>query len=345
MGVPVEFRAASYHFELPAASIAQHPAPTRHQARLLTLDRAGGAVTLGHVPDLLPQLGPGDCLVRNVARVDRARLRGVKVPSGGRVEALLLDPLAPTRWRAMVRPSKKLAPGAPVRFGSVEARLGARLEGGLREVVFASAADLARAREQAGEVPLPPYIAPEGQDMGRYQTTYARVGGSVAAPTAGLHFEAADFEAWRARGVEVVDVSLDVGAGTFAPLRTSDVRDHRMHAERFRLEPQAAALLARCRAEGRRVVALGTTAMRVLESLPDHPGWEAGLEAATDLYVLPGYRFRMTQALVTNFHLPGSTLLLLVSAFAGREAVLEAYARARDEGLRFFSFGDCCWIR
>jgi S-adenosylmethionine:tRNA ribosyltransferase-isomerase len=245
----------------------------------------------------------------------------------------------------MVRPSKKLPVGARVRFGGVRATLGERLPGGLREVRFASAEEVARAREEVGELPLPPYILPAGQDLSRYQTTYARVGGSVAAPTAGLHFEAGDFTGLAARGVEVVDVSLDVGAGTFAPLRVEDVRDHPMHAERFRVEPDQAARLSRAIEEGRRLVALGTTAARVLESLPDHPGWQAGLEAETRLFILPGHRFRLVEGLVTNFHLPGSTLLLLVSAFAGREAVLRAYARARDQGLRFFSFGDCCWIR
>jgi S-adenosylmethionine:tRNA ribosyltransferase-isomerase len=245
----------------------------------------------------------------------------------------------------MVRPSKRLKPGARVCFGSIEAELGGYLDGGLREVTFADAESVARARAEAGELPLPPYIRPAGQDLSRYQTTFAQIPGSVAAPTAGLHFEADDFHNLTQRGVVVVDVSLDVGAGTFSPIREEDVRKHSMHAETFRIAPEQAARLQRARQQGCRVVSLGTTAMRVLESLPDCPGWEDGLEASTKLYVLPGYHFRMVDALVTNFHLPRSSLLLLVSAFARRSALMAAYQEALREGFRFFSFGDCMWIR
>lgn len=344
-GVPVEFRLSSYHFDLDPERIAQFPAETRHGARLMVLDRQSGATHRGWIPELLAELGEGDCLVRNVTRVDRARLFGTRVGSGGRVEVLLLEPRPDGSWAAMVRRSKRLQAGCRVQFGEVVAELGEKLPGGLREVRFASPEELALAREQAGELPLPPYIRPAGQDTSRYQTTFARLPGSVAAPTAGLHFEAQDFVDLAARGVDLVDVCLDVGAGTFSPVREGDVRRHQIHGENFLVEPQAARALVRARQQGRRIVSLGTTAMRVLESLPDHPGWEEGCQGRTHLFVLPGYRFRMVDALVTNFHLPCSSLLMLVSAFAGREATLRAYREALGGGFRFFSFGDCMWIR
>lgn len=342
--IPPEFRLDAYDFSLDPARIAQHPARERHGSRLLTLERASGEHRMGEFPDLLRELGAGDCLVRNVTRVEKARLRGHKVATGGRVEVLLLEAESPAVWRAMIKPSKKTRPGTRVRFGGVEAEVGGVLEGGLRRIEFARAEDLAEAREGAGELPLPPYVTAAGQDPARYQTTYARSPGSVAAPTAGLHFEAEDFGDLEARGAVVVDVSLEVGAGTFQPVREADIRGHLMHSESYRVEPAHAARLAAARAEGRRIVALGTTATRVLESLPE-TGWEDGYAGATDLFVNPGYRFRWVQALVTNFHLPRSTLLMLVAAFAGREAVLRAYQAAHDAGFRFFSFGDCCWIR
>lgn len=342
--IPPDFALDAYDYLLDPARIAQRPARTRHGSRLLTLDRSSGEFTLGDFPDLLGELEEGDCLVRNVTRVEKARLRGHKADTGGKVEVLLLEEDAPGSWRAMLRPSKKTKPGTRVRFGEVEAVVGEVLEAGLRRVDFEDAESVRRARAGVGELPLPPYVTEGDQDLARYQTTYARTPGSVAAPTAGLHFEAEDFAVLGARGVEVVDVSLDVGAGTFQPVREDDIRLHAMHSERYRVEPEHAASLAAALAAGRRVIALGTTAMRVLESLPD-TGWEDGYEGSTDLFVVPGYRFRRVQALVTNFHLPCSTLLMLVSAFAGREAVLRAYRAAHDAGFRFFSFGDCCWIR
>ena len=344
--IPPDFRLDSYDYPLDPAQIAQHPAATRHGSRLLTLDRVSGEHALGDFPDLLGELGDGDCLVRNVTRVEKARLRGHKAETGGKVEALLLEaePGEAAVWRAMLRPSKKTKPGTRVLFGEVEAVVGATLDGGLRRIEFAAPEDVTRAREQAGELPLPPYVTEGGQDPARYQTTYARTPGSVAAPTAGLHFEPGDFAAVQGRGAVVVDVSLDVGAGTFQPVRAEDVREHAMHSERYRVEPEHAARLAAAIRDGRRVVSLGTTAMRVLESLPED-GWQEGHAGSTDLFVVPGYSFRRVGAMVTNFHLPRSTLLMLVSAFAGREPVLRGYRAALDAGFRVFSFGDCCWIR
>lgn len=346
---PADLRLASYDYPLDPGAIAQVPAAVRHGSRLLTLGRAGGEPVLGAFPDFLVELGRGDCLVRNVTRVDRARLLGRRA-GGGAFEALVLGPWgagagAGLRLRAMVRPSAKVKPGARVDFGGVEATVGERLPGGERELHFADAAALERAREAAGELPLPPYITSRAAAPERYQTVYAARPGSVAAPTAGLHFEAGDFEALAARGVEVVDVCLDVGPGTFQPVRAEDLREHRMHPETFRIDPGPAARLAAARAAGRRIVAVGTTAMRVLESLPDRPGWEAGLESSTALFIYPGFRFRMVDALLTNFHLPGSSLLMLVAAFAGRTRVLDAYGRALAAGFRVFSFGDAMWIR
>lgn len=339
------FDLEAYDYHLPDDQIAQHPPARRHDARLLTLGRCDGAIELGAIPDLVAQVGAGDCVVRNVAQVDPARLVGTKAGTGGRVEALLLRRLGGGRVEAMMRPGRRLREGVQVEFGGVAARVTGRVPGGAFLLEFDQPDGPERAMDAVGQVPLPPYVEPAGQDPARYQTTYARARGSAAAPTAGFHFEAADFEAWRARGATIVDVVLDVGAGTFRPVSAPDIRDHVMHREDFRISPEDAATLAAARREGRRVIALGTTSLRVLESLPANPGWEEGVEASTDLYLQPGHRFTMADALVTNFHLPKSSLLILVCAFAGYRPVMEAYARARDEGFRFFSFGDAMWVR
>lgn len=341
----------SYDFELPPAQIAQVPPPTRHQARLMVVDRTTGNAQPRVFPDFLAELRPGDVLVRNQAKVEPTKFRGRKQGTGGIVEFLLLDPLDSHRFSAKLRPSKKTKPGTRVELGpspgGLQVEVQETLPGGLRAVDFGSLENFERAKQEAGEVPLPPYIESREAPSERYQTVFARDPGSAAAPTAGFHFEEGDFEALQAHGVEVLNLTLHVGLGTFAPVRDPDLRRIEMHPERFQVPRATLEGLLRAKREGRRIVSIGTTACRALESLPDwdrlDPSKDLGGE--TELFLGPDSRFRWVDALLTNFHLPRSTLLVLVSSFLGKEATLEVYRKAVAEGFRFFSFGDACWIR
>jgi len=333
---------ADFRFELPAELIAQQPPAVRGASRLLALDGAGGGRRDLGFPDLATLLAPGDLLVRNDTRVLPARVRGHKA-TGGAVELLVERLLGERRFSAQLRSSKgaragqelKLAGGALARVVAVADGLAElELDRGVRDYL-----------EAHGEVPLPPYIArpAEAADRARYQTVYARAPGAVAAPTAGLHFDAPLLAALAARGVEVADLTLHVGAGTFQPLRSDDLDAHRMHAEWLAVPAATVAAVAATRARGGRVVAVGTTVVRSLESAAAG-GALAPFEGETRLFIRPGFRFRVVDALVTNFHLPESTLLMLVCAFAGREAVLDAYAHAVRSGYRFFSYGDAMFV-
>ena len=298
-------------------------------------------------------LEPGDVLVVNETRVVRARLRGRRIPGGGAAELLLLhpaddprfDPNA-TRWLALVRPGRKLRVGRRIAIGDDSvATIEANAEQGARVVAFESSRTVGELLERCGEVPVPPYIGEAGRPHAeRYQTVFARVPGSVAAPTASLHFTEDTFGALRERGIEIVRIVLDVGLGTFRPIVEERVDEHPIHAESYEIPEPAAAALARARAEGRRVVAAGTTVMRALEAAADPGGVVRAGAATTDLYIRPGFRFRVTGALLTNFHLPRSTLLVLVSAFGGYQAIREAYREAIERRYRFFSFGDAMFI-
>jgi len=294
-------------------------------------------------------LRAGDVLVVNETRVVRARLRGHREPGGGAVELLLLRPAdggpfayATRDWRALARPGRRLTAGVRIDFGDARgAEVVASEEGGVRVVRLDDGVDLAALMTAVGEVPLPPYVGPgDPARDARYQTVFARVPGSVAAPTASLHFTPAVLAAIRARGVTIVPLVLDVGLGTFRPIEAERVVDHPMHAERYSIPAETAAAIARARAAGGRVVAAGTTAMRALESAAGEDGTVAAGDAETALYVKPGYRFRVVDALLTNFHLPGSTLLVLVATFGGHARVAEAYRAAITRGYRFYSFGD-----
>ncbi|HUO79114.1 MAG TPA: tRNA preQ1(34) S-adenosylmethionine ribosyltransferase-isomerase QueA [Steroidobacteraceae bacterium] len=333
---------ADFRFELPAELIAQQPPAVRGASRLLALDGAGGGRRDLGFPDLATLLAPGDLLVRNDTRVLPARVHGHKA-TGGAVELLVERLLGERRFSAQLRSSKgaragqelKLAGGALARVVAVADGLAElELDRGVRDYL-----------EAHGEVPLPPYIArpAEAADRARYQTVYARAPGAVAAPTAGLHFDAPLLAALAARGVEVADLTLHVGAGTFQPLRSDDLDAHRMHAEWLAVPAATVAAVAATRARGGRVVAVGTTVVRSLESAAAG-GALAPFEGETRLFIRPGFRFRVVDALVTNFHLPESTLLMLVCAFAGREAVLDAYAHAVRSGYRFFSYGDAMFV-
>ncbi len=341
-------RLADYNFELPAELIAQEPLPERSAARLLVIDRASATIRHGAFADLPQWLEPGDLLVRNETRVIPARLHGVKA-SGGRVEVLLVERLAGAEevWRCLTRSAKPARVGQQITFADgMTAEVTADLGEGWRALAFACAGDFAARLENLGEMPLPPYIqrAPRGADRDRYQTVFAREPGAVAAPTAGLHFSDETFAALAKRGVEVCGVTLHVGPGTFQPVRVECLDDHRMHGEAYSIPEETAQAVNRARSEGRRVVALGTTSTRALESAVDARGQLCAGSGVTELFIRPGFDFKVVGALLTNFHLPQSTLLVLVAAFAGRELILEAYRQAVEQKYRFFSYGDCMLI-
>lgn len=350
-----------FDYALPAELIAQAPPARRDASRLMHVDRATGAFQHRAFTDLPGLLGPDDVLVLNDSRVIPARLLGHKLGTGGRVELLLVRPAAGevtaealeagadgVVWSCLGHASKGFKPGARLAFdGGLTAEVLEDAGGGEVRVRFTSPlSTLHAALELAGRLPLPPYIsrAPDAADLERYQTVYARRLGSVAAPTAGLHFTSAVFEALAARGVDTAFVTLEVGPGTFLPVREGDVSKHVMHAERCEVPGATAERLRRARAAGGRVVAVGTTVVRTLEAMAGDDGAVRAGVTDTRLFITPGYAFRAVDALVTNFHLPKSTLLMLVSAFLGREATLSAYAEAVRVGYRFFSYGDAMFI-
>jgi S-adenosylmethionine:tRNA ribosyltransferase-isomerase len=346
--VPSELDLADFDYGLPPERIAQHPSPERDAARLLVLDRATGALQHDAIRALPSRLRPGDLLVRNATRVLPARLRGHK-PTGGAAEALLLgrEPGAENRYRALVRLGGRLRPGQKLCFRSgdatCDAEIGAVAAGGEVVLAFEPGCD----PYALGETPLPPYIrreAPQPDDAERYQTVFARVPGSVAAPTAGLHLSPRLLDALSAAGVECAELVLHVGPGTFRPLGHDDLRRGRLHAEPFQLPAETAQRVAEARARGGRIVALGTTSARVLEACGRDDGCVEARRGETDLFLRPGSGFRVVDALLTNFHLPRSSLLLLVAAFAGRERVLAAYAEALRRGYRFTSYGDAMLV-
>lgn len=336
----------AYDYDLPSDRIADRPAAVRHESRLLILDRALGMREHARFDALPDRLSDRDLLVFNDSRVLPARVHGRKPDTGGRVELLFVEPEAPTRWRVMLRPARSVRPGQRIALEAdptVEIELADRLDEGF--AVVQTPIDGEALCREFGEVPLPPYLrrAADADDRERYQTVYARTdrAASVAAPTAGLHFSPELLARLDARGVERATLTLDVGPGTFLPIKTSSLSDHRMHRERFEVGADAVDAIHRCRDRGGRVIAVGTTTVRALESLERlEPG-----PKSTDLFIRPGHEFRWVDELITNFHLPRSTLVVLVAALAGREAVLEAYRDARDRGYRFYSYGDAMWIR
>ena len=345
---------ADFDFDLPEALIAQDPV-ARGTSRLLVLDRATRTFAEHRFSDLPALLAPGDRLVANDTRVFPARLVGRRVPSGGAAECLLLERTGSDEWQALVHPGQKLKPGARLRFEdpvgapgvAIEAEILDRLFFGRRRVRLHAegAPGVDAAVDRLGHVPLPPYIkrGDRPEDRERYQTVYAQARGSIAAPTAGLHFDAALLAALRAAGIDWTTITLHVGYGTFKPVRVDRVEDHRVDAERFAVTPAAAEAMAETRARGRRLVGVGTTTTRALETAAGDGVIRPGL-GATELFIHPGHVFRAVDALVTNFHLPRSSLLMLVAAFAGREFTLEAYRHAVAQGFRFYSYGDAMLI-
>lgn len=337
----------SYHFELPPELIAQYPAAGRGDSRLLVLHGRSGRLEDRSFPHICEYLRPGDSLVLNQTRVMPARFLGVK-DSGGQVELFLLQPEDPEArvWQALVRPAKRLKPGHRVSFpgyDGVWAWIEEVLPGaGMRRLRWEGVDNVYEFMEQAGHVPLPPYICrpDEELDRERYQTVFARKRGSVAAPTAGLHFTPEILDQLGGQGIDIQYILLHVGLGTFRPVYSADIRQHRMHAERFELEPGTAEALNSCRDCGGRIVAVGSTVARTLESSCDREGRFAAGRGETDCFIYPGYHYRGVDVLVSNFHLPGSSLLMLVSAFAGYDNIMKAYRHAIAGGYRFFSYGD-----
>ena len=336
---------SDFMYDLPEERIAQTPVEPRDHSRLMVLHRDTGAIEHRHFYDVIDYLNPGDVLVVNETKVIPARLYGVR-SGGGVCEVLLLKQLGPKRWETLVRPGKKLKPGAEVSFGGgrLKATMVETTEIGGRIVDFACEGSFEAALDELGEMPLPPYIHERLADRDRYQTVYARQQGSAAAPTAGLHFTPELMERIRARGVEIVPVLLHVGLGTFRPVRVENIEEHHMHTEYFEVTPEAAEKINAARERGGRIVAVGTTSVRTLESAAGDDGRLLPMRGETDIFIKPGYRARMVDALITNFHLPGSTLIMLVSALYDREHILAAYGEAVKDGYRFFSFGDAMLI-
>jgi S-adenosylmethionine:tRNA ribosyltransferase-isomerase len=353
-------RTVDFDFTLPDHLIAQRPTARRDESRLLVLDRASGGLT--HRPafrDLLDYLHSGDVLVLNNSRVIPARLRGRKVPTGGEIETLLVQEILTNRWWTLLRPGKRVRLGTKIHFGArredplLAATVLEKNAEGHCLLEFSGPADIRTVLDELGEIPLPPYITrpAEKVDRERYQTVFARADGSVAAPTAGLHFTDDLLRRIGERGIEVHYVTLHVGLGTFAPVKGEDVREHVMHEERFELAPTTAVAIQNAKLRGRRVIAVGTTTVRVLESVAAQNGGElVGTRGRTRIFIYPPFRFHVVDVLLTNFHLPKSTLLMLVSAFAapgetsGRELILKAYAEAVRREYRFFSYGDAMLI-
>ena len=334
-----------FWYELPEELIAQTPLEQRDASRLMVMDRQTGAVTHRHFYDLIDYLRPGVCLVMNDSRVLPARILGHR-PTGGAVEVLLLRDLGNKHWECLCKPGRKMQAGSEVIFGNGELTATVRevREDGNRIVEFHYEGIFLEVLERLGRMPLPPYIKAELEDQERYQTVYSREVGSAAAPTAGLHFTKELLEKIREKGVKEAFVTLHVGLGTFRPVKAEEVTDHHMHAELCMMNAETAELLNRTKAEGGRIICVGTTSCRTLESLVNEDGTFQAASKWTDIFIYPGYTFKAMDGLITNFHLPESTLVMLVSAFAGREHVLAAYEEAVRQRYRFFSFGDAMCI-
>ena len=338
-------RKSDFYFDLPEELIAQTPLERRDSSRLLHLDKTTGELEHRHFYELLDYLREGDCMVFNDSRVLPARLIGAR-PTGGSVELVLLRDLGEGRWECLSRPGRKTKPGTEILFGNGElkATVESVAEGGNRIVRFAYEGIFLEVLERLGKMPLPPYIKEELQDSERYQTVYSREIGSAAAPTAGLHFTKELMEKIAAKGVKLCYVTLHVGLGTFRPVKAEEIEDHEMHSEFCIIPEETARIVSETKKQGGRVIAVGTTSCRTLESFAREDGSLPATSGWTNIFIYPGYTFKCVDALVTNFHLPESTLIMLVSALAGREHVLHAYEEAVKERYRFFSFGDAMFI-
>ena len=335
-------KTSDFYYDLPEELIAQDPLEDRTASRLLVLDRKTGAVKHKIFSDVIDYLNKGDCLVINNTRVIPARLIGEKEGTGGKVEVLLLKRRANDVWETLVKPGKKLKPGAKITFG--DGRLRAEVlevvEEGNRLVKFHYEGIFEEILDSLGEMPLPPYITHKLEDKEMYQTVYAKFDGSAAAPTAGLHFTKELLNKIEEKGIKIASITLHVGLGTFRPVKVDDVNNHHMHTEWYEVNAEAAEIINETKRNGGRVICVGTTSCRTIESVADDNGYMKAKTGETDIFIYPGYKFKVMDGLITNFHLPESTLVMLVSAFAGKENVLSAYETAVKERYRFFSFGD-----
>ena len=335
-----------YYFDLPQEQIAQDPLEDRSSSRLLVLDKETGARQHHIFKDIKSYLKPGDCLVLNNTKVIPARLIGEKEGTGAKVEILLLKRKENDIWEILVKPGKKARPGAKIIFGGglLSCEILSIEEEGNRLIQFSYDGIFEEILDQLGQMPLPPYITHQLQDKNRYQTVYAKYEGSAAAPTAGLHFTKELLKEIEEMGVRLAYVTLHVGLGTFRPVKVDNVKEHHMHSEFYQVDAQAAEKINQTKKEGGRIICVGTTSCRTIESAAEEDGTMKPCSGETDIFIYPGYKFKVLDCLITNFHLPESTLLMLVSALAGREHVLEAYKEAVDMGYRFFSFGDAMFI-
>lgn len=338
-------KTSDFYYELPKELIAQTPADVRSRSRLLIYDRKNRTVTDGVFTDIVDHLDPGDVLVRNTTRVIPARLYGSRTDTGGRMEFLLLKRLDAHLWEALVKPGRKARRGHSYKVNDeLLITVGETTDSGGRVVHLEYDGVFEEILDRAGEMPLPPYITEKLSDKERYQTVYSREPGSAAAPTAGLHFTNDLLHRIREKGVQIADLLLHVGLGTFRPVSAENIEEHIMHSEYYEVDDKNAALINEARRKGGRIIAVGTTSVRTLESAADESGMIRSQKGWTDIFITPGYRFKAADALITNFHLPESTLLMLVSAFCSREEILNVYRHAVERKYRFFSFGDAMLI-
>ena len=339
-------KVSDFNYDLPQELIAQVPIKNRDESRLMVLDRKSKTIDHKIFKDILDYLKPGDCLVRNNTKVIPARLYGIKEETGINVEFLLLNRIEGDYWEVMVKPGRRLKKGTNVIFGNglLKAEILDIMEGGNRKVKFIYEGIFNEILDQIGLMPLPPYIHQKLQDKDRYQTVYAKYEGSAAAPTAGLHFTDELLEKIKQKGVEIANVTLHVGIGTFRPVKEENVEEHKMHTEHFYIKDEDVEKINKAKRTGHRIIAVGTTSCRVLESIADENGYVKQIETDTGIFIYAGYKFKCIDGLITNFHLPESTLIMLVSALAGKEFVMNAYEEAVREKYRFFSFGDAMFI-
>ncbi|WP_413382314.1 tRNA preQ1(34) S-adenosylmethionine ribosyltransferase-isomerase QueA [Alkalihalobacillus sp. 1P02AB] len=335
-----------FDFELPEQLIAQTPLKDRTASRLLALNKSTGEIKDEHFPDILNYLKEGDCLVLNDTRVLPARLYGVKADTGAKIEVLLLKQINGDKWETLVKPAKRVKEGTEIIFGEglLKAKCTKELEHGGREIELVYDGILHEVLDSLGEMPLPPYIKEQLDDKERYQTVFAKNRGSAAAPTAGLHFTEELLEKVREKGVHIAMVTLHVGLGTFRPVSVDKIEEHEMHAEFYQMSGETAQLLQKVKKNGSRIIAVGTTSARTLETIMKEHGQFCETSGWTSIFIYPGFEFKGLDALLTNFHLPKSTLVMLVSALAGKEHVMNAYRHAVSEQYRFFSFGDAMFI-
>ncbi len=339
-------KVSDFDYELPQELIAQVPIKDRSASRLMVLNRENKTIEDKIFKDIIDYLKPGDCLVRNNTKVIPARLYGIKEETGVHIEFLLLKRIEGDIWEVMVHPGRRLKIGTKVIFGEglLKAEILEMMEGGNRKVKFEYEGIFNEILDQIGLMPLPPYIKEKLDDKSRYQTVYAKYEGSAAAPTAGLHFTEELLEKIKEKGIEIANVTLHVGIGTFRPVKVENIEEHDMHSEHYYIKPEDAEKINNTKKNGGRIIAVGTTSCRVLESVADENGLVKETEGDTSIFIYPGYKFKCIDCLITNFHLPESTLIMLVSALAGKDYIMKAYKHAVEEKYRFFSFGDAMFI-